>query len=737
MKFFTRTALVFVIQAVFTSTFVYAEGDKSDSGDDAQLETILVTAQKRTQSNQEVPISIATIDPDELDAIFSAGDDILALATRVPGLYAETSNGRVAPRFYIRGLGNTDFDLAASQPVSIIMDDVVMENVVLKSFPLFDLDQVEVIRGPQGTLFGRNTTAGIIKFTTAKPTQEQSGYVKLSYGTYGTRNIEGAIGGGLSDTVSARISVLNQHRKDWINNGFTNENNVLGGYDEKAARLQLLYNPSDELDILFNVHTRSYDGTSSLFRANILDTGSNSLNQNFIRDTVFYDEGDNNPQKYDGTGYSVRINYDFGDVTLTSITASESADGSSLGDIDGGFGAVFLPVMGPGFIPFPAVTKDAANVDQVTQELRLASDTDENYSWQTGFFYFDSDLTVVTSPFFIPSSTVNQSNKTWAVFGQGAYDIDEDSTFTAGIRYTRDKKGLDAISGAGIPITPVHLSDGQVSWELSYNHKIEESVSVYGRVASGFRAQSIQGRDIAFFGQPSVADSETILSYEAGFKADVMDKTVRINGAAFYYTVNDIQLTAVGGDGNNVGLTNADKGVGKGFELDAEFVLGENFNVTAGFSYNDTEIQDPNLLIPVCGSGACTPTDPTVVSSSGRIDARVDGNPFPQAPKTIFTLTGRYSIPVESGEVYLYGDYAYQGKTSFFIYESKEFNTNGQFEAGLRIGYENFENEYEVALYGRNITDEANLKGGIDFNNNTGFVNEPRIIGIEFKKSFF
>ncbi len=168
-------------------------------------------------------------------------------------------------------------------------------------------------------------------------------------------------------------------------------------------------------------------------------------------------------------------------------------------------------------------------------------------------------------------------------------------------RLIRDKKSLNATSGAGIPITPVDVDDNRVSWELSYNHKIEEAISVYGRVASGFRAPSIQGRDIAFFGQPSVANSETILSYEAGFKADWMDNTLRVNGAAFYYTVNDIQLTAVGGDGNKVGLTNADKGIGKGFEFDAEFILGENFNMTAGFSYNDTEIRDPNLLIPVCG----------------------------------------------------------------------------------------------------------------------------------------
>ena len=115
----------------------------------------MVTAQKRVQNTKEVPISIATLGGEKFDAIFSGGDDVQALAIKVPGLFAESSNGRAAPRFYIRGLGNTDFDLAASQPVSIIMDDVVMENVVLKSFPLFDVESLEVIRGPQGTLFAQ------------------------------------------------------------------------------------------------------------------------------------------------------------------------------------------------------------------------------------------------------------------------------------------------------------------------------------------------------------------------------------------------------------------------------------------------------------------------------------------------------------------------------------------------------------------------------------------------------
>ena len=140
----------------------------------ASLGEIIVTAQRRSENIQDVPISVSALQGERLSAMFDGGGDIQVLAARVPSLYAESSNGRLAPRFYIRGLGNSDFDLAASQPVSIIVDEVVLENVILKSFPLFDLERVEVLRGPQGTLFGRNTPAGIVKFDTKKPTQEFS-----------------------------------------------------------------------------------------------------------------------------------------------------------------------------------------------------------------------------------------------------------------------------------------------------------------------------------------------------------------------------------------------------------------------------------------------------------------------------------------------------------------------------------------------------------------------------------
>lgn len=755
-----KSALFFSIQAALVSGFAVAEEAKQE--DDSKLEKITVTALKRTQSIQDVPVSIATMSGEKFENIFAAGDDILALATRVPGLYAESSNGRVAPRFYLRGLGNSDFDLAASQPVSIIMDEVVMENVVLKSFPLFDVDQVEVIRGPQGTLFGRNTTAGIIKFNTRKPTEDFEAYVKAGMGSYGLVNLEGAVGAGISDDLSFRVSALSQSKDDWIDNAHTNENNVMGGFEENAYRIQLAYQPTEQLDVLFNVHARSYDGTSSIFRANVLTAGSNDLNANYDRDKVYYDAGDDNPQKYDSDGWSVNVNYDMGDFTITSITAMENADGFSKGDIDGGFGSPFAPTMGPGALRFDAVTEDRMkDLSQFTQEFRVSSNTDGLLSWQTGVFFFDSSFNVETIDGFLGASEVKHENTTWAVFGQTTLTLSDQLTVIGGLRYTYDEKSLDVIGERNVgaspfapiannpePIDHVDVDDGQFSWEGMVNYKIDSNLSVYARLANGFRAQSIQGRDVNFQGNPSVADAETILSYEAGFKADLMDNSLRVNGAVFHYTIEDMQLTAVGGNGNLVGLTNADEGVGQGFEVDVEYRAIENLLLTAGFSYNKTELNDSEMLIQTCGSvlngsqmWTCTPTDPTVerMTNDGIVnDAYIDGNPFPNAPETILTLTGRYAMPFgDSAEFFVYSDYAYQGKTNIFIYETEEYTTDGQFELGLRAGYFNFDYDLEVAVFGRNITDEDNLKGGIDFNNNTGIVNEGATWGVEVKKSFF
>ncbi len=697
------------------------------------LDEVIVTAQRREENQQEVPISITTLPEDRFTAILQGADDIRALATRVPGLYAESSNGRVAPRFYIRGLGNTDFDLAASQPVSIVMDEIVMENVVLKSFPLFDIERVEVLRGPQGTLFGRNTPAGIVKFDTVKPGDAQEGYLSGSIGRFATAKVEGAIGGPLTDTLGYRASVLYQRRSDWVDNGavvqngFAGQEDAFGGFSDIAGRFQVAWAPTENFDALFNIHGRKIEGTSELFRANILGPGDNELNANFDRGVVFYDQGGGNQQSYDTYGGSARLTLDLGAVQAISITGFETANGKSRGDIDGGSGAGFLPDGSfPGFIPFPSDTQDAIDDhDQFTQEIRFASDYEGPFSWQAGFFYFDSDLTITTNPFFVAATTVRHDNQSWALFAQGSYDLTDRLNFTGGVRYTEDEKDLIGVA-TNFPVAPVSVSDEKITWDAALTFAATDAINVYARVARGFRAPTIQGRDVAFFGAPTTADSETVLSYEAGLKSTLFNNRMRFNASAWYYDANDLQFSAIGGLGNFNQLVNAD-GEAWGFEADAEWLVSENFLLTGGVGFADTEITEENLLVAPCGGG-CSVTDPLVtVGMTQR--ALITGNPFPQAPKWTWNVTARYSVPTSKGELYLFTDWAGQSRTNFFLYESAEFFNDGSVEGGARLGMLCKDGKLDVALYVRNILDAEIVRGGIDFNNLTGFVNEPRIWG--------
>ncbi len=691
------------------------------------LEEITVTAQRREESLQEVPISISTMTGDDLRTIFEGGEDIRALAGRVPGLNAESSNGRVAPRFYLRGLGNTDFDLAASQPVLIVMDEVVQDNVILKSFPIFDQERVEVLRGPQGTLFGRNTPAGIIKFDSVKPSEELDGYVQATIGDAGTFNFEGAIGGSLNSdgTILGRISLFTLSRDDWIDNTFTGENDALGENDDFAMRGQLTM-IGESVRAHLNVHFRDYSGTSEIFRANILTTGSDKLNENFDRDKVAFNGGDGNPQEAKNAGGSLRIDWDLSDaLTLTSITAAETGESFSLGDIDGGNDD------GPGFIPFQSDTADGVDdLTQFTQEIRIASEAATNLFWQAGLYYFTEEFDVVTDPFFVDPTTRTHEAEAYAIFGQVSYDMADRWNLTAGVRFTDEEKDLFTIA-APISQDPVNVSDEQVSWDLSLAFAPSDDLNYYARVASGFRGPSIQGRDIAFFGGPTTADSETITSAELGFKTTLSGDRIRINGAVFAYQVEDQQITAVGGTDNSIQLVNADMANAFGIDFDMDWLITENFLAQLAIGWNDTEIDDSELRIATCGA-PCTVVDP--VDDDGF--ALVDGNPLPNAPEFNANLRLQWTIPVTAGDFYVATDWMYQSDMQFLIYDTVEYNSGGTYEGGLRAGFEAGNGRWGVAVFGRNITDEENLRGVIDFNNNTGFVNDRRTFGITGRLNF-
>ncbi|MBX3605554.1 MAG: TonB-dependent receptor [Piscinibacter sp.] len=726
-----------------------------------KLPTVNVTAERRTENVQDIPNSVTTLNAEMIDILNTSGQDVRMLSGRVPSLNIESSFGRAFPRFYIRGYGNTDFRLNASQPVSLVYDDVVQENPILKGFPAFDLERIEVLRGPQGSLFGRNTPAGVVKFESVKPsTKRFEGYGSLSYGTFNTVNAEGAVNLPVTPGSALRLSVLNQTRDDWVENTYApGPTQHLEGYRDSALRFQLLVESSKDLSVLGSVHARDFSGSARLFRANIIEPGTNNLVAGFDETKVSYDG--KNESELQNYGASLRVRVGLGGMSLHSITGYEQVRTYSRGDIDGGFGASFLPESGPGLIPFASETADGIpSHRQITQEFRLESSDAAPLSWQTGLYFFHEDYQIESFSYDSLAGgaqdgyeKVRQKNNAVAVFGALNYAVTPAAKIRLGGRYTSDKKKFDVEAYTNSGFVPCVLSgkctieelaaqepdgdlsaspkDSKFNWDLSGTYTVMPGTNLYARAATGFRGSSVQGAG-AFNGK-SVAGAETNTSYEAGIKTDLLGGRARVNFGIFHYTVKDLQLTAVGGASNANILLNAEKAVGQGFELDAQALLTDRLMVGLGVGYNDTKIKDPGLAVAVCAQ--CTVTDPTT-TIGGTTYALIDGNPLPQAPKTTVNFMLKYSQPTPDGEWYVLTDWAYRSKVNFFLYESKEFTGKALTEGGVRLGYLWGNGKYEAALFGRNITNQIRIVGGIDFNNLTGFINEPRTWGAQFRATF-
>ena len=714
------------------------------------LEEITVTAQKREENIQDVPISISVMSQEAMDSVRVGGKDIRFLNAKTPSLIVESDFGRIFPRFYLRGVGNTDFDQNASQPVSLVYDEVVYENPMLKGFPIFDTQRVEVLRGPQGTLFGRNTPAGMVKIESNKPDDEFGGYVKLGVGNLDTTDFEGVIGGPLGDNWAVRLSMLRQTRGDFVANDASaidpglsalDDPDFLEGHKEYAVRMQLAYE-GETFSALLNIHGRDFDGTATLFRANIIEPGTNGFVSGFDPNVVNFDG--RNEQQLQQLGTQLHLVWELDDVTVTSISSVENVETFSRADVEGGIGCSTFcgGLAGPGFIPFPAQTADGIpQHKQITQEFRLNNNASEGFRWQAGMYFFDEHLQVDSfdyadrSDAYVGFAHQEQNTTAYALFGQGDWDLSDRTILTVGLRYSDDSKNYVAfrttqLFGCCGTLAPVFRrpSDDEVSGNISLNYTVNDDVSIYGKFARGFRAPSIQGR-VLFGNAVTVADSELLHSLEFGVKSQLMDNRMRLNAAVYYLDIQDQQLTAGSGVANANQLVNADTTTGYGLETDIEWAATDNLNMSLGFSYNQTEIDDPALHVLPCGA-PCTVLDPAGTgpgSFPGSVS--IDGNSLPRAPELLANFVARYTIPLSNGDLYFQTDWVYRDDYIFFLYESREFRGDAFLEGGFNMGFRN--ENFEIGAYVRNVTDELELIAAIDFNNLEGIINEPQTYGVE------
>jgi iron complex outermembrane recepter protein len=769
---FTPSLLALALGAAFPMQAAFAQATPAEAKPAVgQLEAVIVTGSRRAENLKDVPLAISAIKGEQLDAYNASGQDVRALSGRVPSLNIESDYGRTFPRFYVRGLGNTDFDMNASQPVGLVYDDVVQESIALKGFPVFDMEQVELLRGPQGTLFGRNSPAGVMKFDSVKPGKKLEGYANLGFGRWNSLNLEAAVNAPINADWQMRVAGLVQRQDDRVKNPLPNATSDLEGYNDKAIRVQAAYK-NGGFSGLFKVQGRDFKGTATTFRANIIKRGSNDLVDGY-NDASYPTDGYNS-QTLKSSEVSARLRWDFDGMSLYSITAHDRAEFYSRGDVDGGFGSRFGGIPDgpkyfpagsttpyPSVIPFDAQTADGIpTLRQTTQEFRLQSNTSAPLQWIAGLYYFNEKLQVDSFNFdsFAVGDPQNgyavqhQQAKSWAAFGNLVYALTPALKLRGGLRYTDDKKDFDAIrtwtpgkaktdpTGTVGPLFANPKSTNW-SWDLGANYTLDKSTSLYARVATGYRAPSIQGR-VLFGDSISVANAEKNLSIEAGIKADLLDNTARISATVFKYRVKDLQLTAGSGSTNQNRLVNAAKAEGQGFELDAQAIIARDWRTTLGLSYNDTQIKDAKLFVQPCGNANfqfLTPgTGCTVLDPAGALPGTVsiNGNPLPRAPKVVWNWTLRYSTEIADGELTVLTDWAYKDKYNMFLYEAIEYRAKSALEGGLRVGYGWANGRYEVAAFSRNITNHRQIVAAIDFDNLTGIVNEPRSYGVQFKASF-
>eukprot|EP01093_Parvamoeba_rugata_P001798 TRINITY_DN122_c0_g1_i11.p2 TRINITY_DN122_c0_g1~~TRINITY_DN122_c0_g1_i11.p2 ORF type:complete len:788 (+),score=224.85 TRINITY_DN122_c0_g1_i11:18661-21024(+) len=757
MRTHKLASLALAVSAAFSTSLIAQETDTKQKKEPV-LEQITVTAQKRTQSIQEVPISVATLSGEKFESLFSGGEDILALAVRVPGLYAESSNGRVAPRFYIRGLGNTDFDLAASQPVSIIMDEVVMENVVLKSFPLFDVQQVEVLRGPQGTLFGKNASAGVVNMTTKRPSDEFEGSAEVTLFQDNEYRLKTSVSGALNDNVNGSLTVLKSQFDGYIKNVYNNE--MTNGYDKEGVRAMLDIEAGNDTDVLFifeNVKSDdsccadlelspSYRHPDSEALPNSTGTGDLDLEQRLIDhdfETRTLDET---------TGFSMQVDTMFGDHQFTSITAYRDWDNTEFreGDFTSTAGTRPFPVFGE---PFQLHDVGAQNWKQTSQEFRIASPVGKAFDYQVGAFWwtqksernftrdascqdnagqFSSAIsTYLTDTFGIADPTEDQVNQyiadeglscnsndivsataymetqfdNWALFADGKYHINDDLRLLFGIRYTDD--------------------------EVSYSHN-RSSNDQYSRTGVGVRS---------FDTDYSGKTDQTNVSGKLGVQYDLTDNSMTYftfsqgyKGPAFnvFYNMSDTDTLPIGeetSDAYELGYKYASRSVifnAAIFRTDID-----------GFQANNSELLDSVTITRLTNAGSVTTqgfefdfmwqaTDNlSLTGGLSKVDAEVDkflclgvdcggssGADLPFSPDLKYSVTGEYIWEMDNMDIilnssYVYTDEMFVGAPGAFAAENDPAVLPDYAIVNASLAFSFKDDDYRISIIGKNLTDES------------------------------
>jgi iron complex outermembrane receptor protein len=715
----------------------YGGPDTSTSDD---LQEIVVTATKRIEKLQQVPLPITVLDGRELVQL--GVQNPFDLAAYTPALRVESAFGLVQPRFNLRGVGTDEYGANAQGSVGVYVDEVYLNSTATQGLNVFDMDRVEILRGPQGTLWGMNTTAGAIAFTTRMPTDDVNGYASASYGNFDSRVIEAAVGGPLvDDKILGRVSALYNSFGGYVRNTYLDT--IDNSNSESAARVQLLWRFDDSGSLQLTGHEGRLNQVVPVFHAGYGPNGedANGIGTNSDRYQVAEDV--RGLSTLTSSGGLAKLNWSLpNDWRLTNITAVEQNTTTLMVDDD----ATALAIANEGYF---------SSAQQESEEFRLTSPDRGPVTWIAGVFGIYETLKFrYALPTFDTNTQSDIDTRNYAAFGSTTVHFADRVTGRFGVRYTNENKSIEQ---QGVYYTPSAVNQYNVAlsttppvpflnfnqsntWkqttgDASLDYRIAERAMIYARVAKGFRGGTYN-TVITGPGQQGAANPETLIDYELGAKTQEWDDRLTINAAAFLYDYRDLQVILLQSAGAK--LQNAATARVDGVEFEASAAPNDHWLLHLYGSWIDAIYTSfPNASVPAA-------------LNSG-LPANLDNQPLERAPKDTAGLLVRYSFPITQGSVSVETDWRYTGKVIFAPwvgssnlqpvpslapYVQNVFNLTTQnpvTTGNARVIYAAPGDRLEVTAWAKNLTNvqyKTNMFNLV-FNRNAGvYLNDPLTYGM-------
>ncbi|MBP7705485.1 MAG: TonB-dependent receptor [Caulobacter sp.] len=728
-----------------------AGGAFAQDSETVAVEEIVVTAQKRSENMQDVPVSVSAFTADSLQE--KGVTNVLGLNNLAPGLRVSSGDAAANPKIFIRGVGLSDFNPNSSSGVGVYVDGVYVGSPLAQMAGFFDIGQVEILRGPQGTLYGRNTNGGAVNVTTKRPTRTFSAEGGVEYATYNAVNANAAVSGPIiEDVLSVRAAA--QYVKD---DGYT-YNRVTGNdvndTDYWALRLSALYTPTEDIEALFQVNRFVNRGsaTQPQHRGTMAfdpsAAGSDGLcapayyTSGLCGDAFGYYDADGTDRALDANlegrdkvdlfGASAQVSWDLGNVTLVSVSAYSWAHRNAFENTDGN--------------PYQMLEINyLARQSAFTQELRLQSndDPDSIVKWVAGVYYMDETVKDAstqdvlralrpTPDFFDIGASIaafsypyTQDTKSYAVFGQMDINITDRLVGTWGLRYSEDQKSMDYQSFAEGGLVPILTYKGEETFKawsgrLGLRYELTDDVNVYATYNRGFKSGGFFGGMATLPEEMEPYDNELLDAFEIGIKSQLFDRRLRLNASAFYYDYQDQQVFAqtVRNGMTVLVLDNAANSEVYGAEIEATARITQNLSIDAGLS----------LLHAKYGEFVYDDGDPLTV------DPDFSGYTLPQSPEVTFNIAATYSYPLSNGsELKGTVDGAYSSKIYFDNSNKERLSQDAVWVFGAQGSWSSPDGKYEVGAFARNVFDEtyfvsiSNIDSlGVDLLT----LNRPRSLGV-------